>query len=79
MFFTVGRSVHKPSLNPPLNNACLGQTERLLPIALALCNVLQLQSQGGDVLLAPQEEDAPPLIEARGLTDPRACLLIAHA
>lgn len=60
---------------PLLDNVGLRLALVHLPVGL---HVLELQSEGGYVLLAFQEEDPPALVQACRLTDPHGAFLVAH-
>lgn len=58
-----------------LDNASL----RLAVVHLLVgLRVLQLQSEGGYVLLTLQQKDPSALVQTRGLTDPHVTLIVAH-
>lgn len=65
-------------VHPLLDNASLRLAVVHLPVGLAVLHVLQLQSEGGYVLLALQQKDPSALVQTRGFTDPHVTLIVAH-
>lgn len=63
---------------PLLDDASLRLAAMRLPVGLAVLHVLQLQSEGGYVLLALQQKDPSALVQTRGLTDPHVTVIVAH-
>ena len=62
----------------PLDDASLRPAVMHLPVGLAVVPVLQLQPEGGYVLLVLQQEDPSALVKTRGLTDPHVTLVVAQ-
>ena len=65
-------------VHPLLDNASLRLAVVYLPAGLAVLHVLQLQSQGGYVLLTLQQKDPSALVQTRRFTDPHVTLVVVH-